>query len=264
MLRVHDHAMHVVPRHRKAVRPVLGAHAVVRGAPGRARVDAAVHAARRHRHDEMAGIVRVDADRVQREQATGRLPSAARRVLVERRYVPPARAAVVAREQARRIDARVKRAAVRRPREMPDRLQRLGMASRRMLRRRIEAGPVLAAVVAAVDVRTPHGMIGGSEQFPRLSRRHHRVQDAVAGKVRAVDLPRARFLAQEQAEQAFFGAHQQRGPGCAPAGSRGHFSLSRGISSTRLQGRVRASSCAAINSSQAVAQAPEDPGTQNT
>ena len=107
-------------------------------------------------------------------------------------------------------------------------------------------------------------MIGGGVQFPRLPWRHHRVQDAVARKVRAVDLPRAGFLAREQAEQAFFGAHQQHGPGFAPAGLRDHFSLSRGINSTRLQGRVRASSCAQINSSQAVAQAPEEPGTQNT
>ena len=77
-----------------------------------------------------------------------------------------------------------------------------------MLRRRIEAGPVLAAVAAAVDVRTPHGMIGGDEQFPRLPRRHHRVQDAVARQVRAIDLPRAAPLAGDQAEQAFFGADQ--------------------------------------------------------
>ena len=124
---------------------------------------------------------------------------------------------------------------------------------------------MLAAVVAAVDVRTPHGMIGGREQFARLPRRHHGVQDAIAGKVRAVDPPaRPAPLPGCRRNRPFSVPTSSVDPDSARRWVRGHFSLSRGISSTRLQGRVRASSCAAISSSQAVAQAPEDPGTQNT
>jgi hypothetical protein len=74
----------------------------------------------------------------------------------------------------------------------------------------------------------------------------------------ADQLVQHRFLATRAgcADDAFARIEQvdQRG--------RGHLSSSRGINSERLQGCVRISSWALINSSQAVAQAPEDPGTQ--
>ena len=90
------------------------------------------------------------------------------------------------------------------------------------------------------------------------------VQHALTRKMRPVELRATALVAGAQAEQALLGAHQQGGTRGRPAGSVRHFSLNRGISSTRLQGRVRRSSCASINASQAVAQAPDDPGTQKT
>ena len=83
-------------------------------------------------------------------------------------------------------------------------------------------------------------------------------------EVRAIEPRGSAGCAGMHAEQAFLGAHQQHRPGVIRVACRGHFSLNRGISSTRLHGRVRASSCAAISSSHAVAHAPDEPGTQNT
>jgi len=69
--------------------------------------------------------------------------------------------------------------------------------------------------------------------------------------------------APEDAEQPFRRADQQHHLTGA-ARSVTHVSSRRGISSARLQGRVRMSSWALSSSSQAVAQAPVDPGTQKT
>ena len=69
---------------------------------------------------------------------------------------------------------------------------------------------------------------------------------------------------ESQSEQTLLGADQQRGRGIGGVSAPGHFSLSLGMISTRLHGRVRRSSWGPISESHAVAQAPDDPGTQKT
>src|SRR5690606_2416977 len=82
------------------------------------------------------------------------------------------------------------------------------------------------------------------------------VDDLVACDRRALEPPAV--AGRRGDEQALLGAHEQ----AEVAAARAHVSRSRGISSTRLQGGVRRSSWASISSSQAVAQAPDEPGTQ--
>src|SRR5210317_1394913 len=130
-----------------------------------------------------------------------------------------------------------------------------------MLRHGLERGPAHAAVVAGIDVCTPD-LVRRRREEPAVGR-FERVQHRVTGQMRPVDPPAFARSVPGYPEQPFRRADEQhqRIGAAVPAG---HVSSSRGISSARLQGRVRISSWALSNSSQAVAQAPVDPGTQKT
>ncbi len=231
--------MHIVAGLDVALRQVLGAHAPVGRRPGSASVLAAVGTAGRDRDHHARRYGAIDADRMHGEDPARGFPGAAGWVFVQAGHVLPAGAAVVAHEQAGRVDSGEQARTVGRPGQAPDRVERAGMPAGRMMRCLIEALPAEAAVHAAIEVRSPHIVAGRGEQLLWPARRHRHLQHRMPWQLWSFHSPRRIVAIASSREQALVGADEQLYAGTALRAGASHFSSSLGISSTRLHGRVR-------------------------
>ena len=125
----------------------VGARALVARRPGRAAVAGVEDARRRNRHPDPLRIVGIEHDRMQDQPAAAGLPIRTRRWSRRPFDRREALAAVVADEQARRLDADVKTAV--RERHAPRRLDR-------RLARRIGEAPARMRPARAAVGRLPH------------------------------------------------------------------------------------------------------------
>ena len=191
--RMQQEPVHALAGFRVRVGKEVGPHSAVDRLPGGARIIAAVAAAGGNRAVASARLARIELDGAERERAAGGLPAGARVVVVERVDPLPGRTPVAGHEEPGRLDAGVQRVRLgcRPRRQVPDG----GQAARVIVvGGALEHVPGRTAIVAAMHVCTPDGVVGGRPRGATVARVDPGVIHLAADQQRRGDAPRTAIV----------------------------------------------------------------------